>query len=105
MITAQPGNTSSADQLITVITDPGDLIEALDDEIAALDLPRGVSQPLHATLSAALASLNRGNERAASNQLAAFIRHVNAQRGRHLTEAEADDLVAAVTAILDSMDS
>ena len=40
-------------------------------------------------------SWERGNANAASHELGAFIDHVNAQRGKKLSEPEADALIAA----------
>ncbi len=49
----------------------------------------------------ALADANSDNDVAAINALGAFIEGVEAQRGKQLTDAEADALIAAAQAIID----
>ena len=53
-----------------------------------------------AAASEALDDLNQNNDVAAINALQAFINAVEAQRGIHITEADADDLIAATQNII-----
>lgn len=59
---------------------------AIDDQ--------GVGRSLLAKLDAAIAAEARGNRKVAANQVSAFIAEVNAQRGKHITLAAADLLLA-----------
>jgi hypothetical protein len=95
------GNVSTALQRITVITDPALLIPNLTDEVADLQLPHGPTRALEAKLEAALESLQAGEVKEAGNNLDAFIHHVNAQRGKQLTDAEADALIEAALKIIE----
>ncbi|MCK5560220.1 MAG: hypothetical protein KAJ51_06485, partial [Thermoplasmata archaeon] len=45
-------------------------------------------------------SLDKGQDNAAVNQLNAFINEVEAQRGKKLTDAQADELIAAAQSIM-----
>ena len=71
--------TSALDQLIAQVT--------------AYGLPNGLTNALTVKLEAALASWQRGRSNAAVNEIGAFIREVNAKRGRALTDAQADTLI------------
>ena len=76
-------------------------VDELIDDIIALDLgTTGLENSLVSILENALASFERGNENAAVNRFNAFINAVEAQRGQALTDAEADDLIARVRAII-----
>ena len=85
---------------------PSEAIEDVIDTIEEFDLGGGIENGLIAKLDAALSKLNDGNENndgAAINNLEAFINQVEAQRGKKLTEEQADVLVAAAQAIIDSL--
>lgn len=70
-------------------------IEALMDEVVALDLPVNVEQPLLAILGNAQRSVDRGNTQAALGQLGSFRNMVEAQSGKKIPEVEALALVAS----------
>jgi hypothetical protein len=78
-------------------------ISDLHDAVAEMDLPRGTERALLSQLGAAGASLERGNTDAACGQLGAFINTVSAQSGKHLTEEQAANLIAAASQIRDSL--
>ena len=81
-----------------------DLITALVGDVIDLNLQKGIANSLEAKLDSALNSLQDGNENndvAAVNVLQAFINAVEAQRGKKLTDAEADGLAEAAQAIID----
>jgi hypothetical protein len=71
--------------------------------VQSLGLPKGLENSLVSKLEAALASLNRGNKKAAINQLQAFINEVNAQRGKKITEQQATELIADAQQIINSL--
>jgi hypothetical protein len=74
--------------------------QQLADLIAELQSsPTGPGGSYLAKLQAIAASLGNGNTQAACNQLSAFENEVIAQTGKKLTQAEANDLRAAVTSI------
>jgi len=79
---------------------PQEAIENLEDYIVNLNLDKGITNSLTAKLGAAISSLDRGNENAALNQLNAFINSVEAQRGKKLTNEQADALILEVNRII-----
>jgi hypothetical protein len=80
----------------------GESIDLIIEDVEEMDLPQGVEDSLLSVLEAALNSIDTGNENAAIHQLQAFMRMVEAMRGNKLTDAEADELIAAAQAIIDS---
>tara|TARA_B100001123_G_scaffold213524_1_gene241118 strand:- start:11502 stop:11666 length:165 start_codon:yes stop_codon:yes gene_type:complete len=54
-------------------------------------------------LDAAVSSLERGDDGAAVNQLEAFINKVEAQRGKKISDEDADTLIALAQAIIDAI--
>ncbi|UCE46592.1 MAG: hypothetical protein JSW47_13330 [Phycisphaerales bacterium] len=83
---------------------PSEAIEDIIEDIAQdFDLPEGIEDSLVSKLENAIDSLNKGQDNAAVNKLEAFINQVEAQRGKKLTDEEADKLVARVQAIIDSI--
>ena len=69
-----------------------------------MDLPEGSENSLTTKLDAALASLDQGNDNAATNQLQAFINQVEAKRGKDLTDEEADLLISLAEEVIAHMD-
>jgi len=63
----------------------------------------GTANSLTAILKNALNSQERGNIRAATNQLRAFINSTNDKRGVSITEEAADALIEAAQAVIDNM--
>jgi PKD repeat protein len=72
----------------------GDLITTINN----LNIPN--KGGFTASLDAALKSLNKGNTKTAINQLNAFINKVQAQRGKSLTNAQADAFIAQAQEII-----
>ncbi|MFH1723799.1 MAG: thrombospondin type 3 repeat-containing protein [Elusimicrobiota bacterium] len=70
-----------------------DSADQLDDVIGGLELPGGTSNSLLSTAENAAAAAERGNTKAAENQLEALINKVEAQRGKKLTDEQADLLI------------
>ena len=72
-------------------------------DVALLNLLQGIENSLDAKLEAALNALddvNENNDVAAINSLEAFINAVEAQRGKKISETDADYLVAEAAAII-----
>ena len=73
-------------------------------DIIALNLQEGVSNSLDGKLSAAfdaLTDLNENNDASVINRLNAVINEVEAQRGKKISDADADYLVNAIQDIID----
>ena len=62
--------------------------------VQGLGLPSGTANSLIVKLQAAANALDRDNTQAACGSLGAFINEVNAQKGKKLTSAQADSLLA-----------
>lgn len=78
---------------------PGAALQTLIDNVATLELQRGLENALSQTLSAALASID-ADRPSAIQQLYAFINQVEALRGHGLSDAEADGLIARAQEII-----
>jgi len=100
--TDECGNQSTCTQIIN-IRGPKDSIDDLNLVVESLGLPKGIENSLSAKLRNAARSVCRGNVKAATGQLGAFINEVEAQRGKKIAEADADRLIAAAQAILDAL--
>jgi len=70
-----------------------DNIEDISTVVEELDLPQGTETALLSTVNNAMKSLDKGNDGAAVNQLQAFINKVEAQRGKKISEEDADMLI------------
>ena len=78
--------------------------EALIATIVEMNFHHGISNALDAKLNAVIQVLddvNQNNDVAAINVLVAFIQMVEAQRGKKITDVQADELVDAAQAIID----
>jgi probable HAF family extracellular repeat protein len=87
---------------------PQEATQSIIDTIAALvasgDLPHGVGNALTAKLEAAIQQLDRGNTRAAANQLTAFINQVESLIAEGLLSAEdGEPLIEAARDILETI--
>lgn len=83
------------------------IVEVFAD-VADLGLDEGTTESLEAKLSAALKrleDLQEKNDHAAINNLEAFINSVEAQRGKKLTDDEADALIASATEVISFLES
>ena len=91
-------NTLSADNRIV----------ALINSVISLNLKKGIANALDAKLSNSLKALedtNVNNNVAAVNMLYAFIANVEAQRGAHIDNIEADALVIEAQSIIDLLNT
>ena len=87
---------------------PKELIENLTNDVLALNLQRGISNALDhklETIQRALEDSNSNNDASIFNLIYTFIYSVEAQRGKHILDEQADALIAAAYAIIDSLDS
>ncbi len=101
-----PGQTSGAGTAFVAklsVLSPAELLQQLIADVVALNLKQGISNGLDAKLEAAVNALddiNRNNNASAIAALQAFINSVEAQRGIHISEADATALIAAAQAII-----
>jgi hypothetical protein len=77
--------------------------QVLINYIQNLEIISGLKNSLAAKIENALTSLNDGHCETAINQLNAFINQVEAQRGKKLTDEEADNLISYAQAIIDAI--
>ena len=108
-VTVRDSDGGVGTQTATVtVQSPAQGVENLQALVSTLErtgaLNRGNANALLAKLRAAEASLARGNETAAVNQLEAFVNQVNALVGSdRLTQAQADAMTAAAGRIIRSI--
>jgi hypothetical protein len=81
-------------------------LESLVDHVFDLNIAFGISNSLNSKLSAVSQALDDANEKndvSAINKLQAFTNAVEAQRGKHIPDADADALIAAAVGIIDML--
>jgi parallel beta-helix repeat protein len=78
----------------------GCLVQQLVAQVKELGLAQGIENSLEATLKAAARALDNHNVVAAINALEAFINEIEAQRGKKISDAVADALIAAAQEII-----
>ena len=78
-------------------------VESLIDLVRSFDLDHGFENSLISKLENVIKSLEKGKDRTAINQLAAFINQINAQCGKKLTEEQADQLVEMASRIIETI--
>ena len=69
-------------------------------DVQGLDLPKGIESSLTSKLDAAIAAMDRGQDKAAVNKLNAFMNQAEAQRGKRISDADTDALIAAAQEII-----
>ena len=82
---------------------PAEATQDFISDIEDIDLPVGVENSLVSVLEVAIISLDNGQENAAVNKFNAFINLVEAQRGKKITEEQADELIAKAQRIIDNI--
>ena len=83
------------------------IIASIDDltgEVDDLVTQNGIVTALNAKLRAARASLEKGNDKAATNQLGAFVKFVSTRIGKQFSSGQADDLISDANAIICAID-
>jgi hypothetical protein len=98
-VTDDRGATSTDTVVLTAIS-PQAAIRALIADVRAIALPPTVANGLVAKLQDAVTALDRGKVKVAVNKLTDFIAQVEGLRGKRLTNAQADQLVASARRIL-----
>jgi parallel beta-helix repeat protein len=83
--------------VLNIIVLVEDLIALIND----MDIHHGIKNSLISKLEGTIGSLEKGQENAAANKLGAFINECEAQRGKKLTEEQADTLIEAAQEIID----
>ncbi|MFH1726091.1 MAG: hypothetical protein ABII00_15900 [Elusimicrobiota bacterium] len=78
-------------------------IESIIEEMAGMDLPPQVTAGLLPKLENAIQSREKDNAAAVAGQLGAFINAVEAQRGKKMDSAQADALIEAAEAVLQTI--
>ncbi len=91
------GNLVGGDNAITLAD--------LPDVLRNIDLPKGNQNALMATVEGALADLEKGKTRSAKNKLEATANKVKAQRGKKLSEYEADELLLMLETIIEDINA
>ena len=80
-----------------------DTIEDLPEISRNLYLPVGIENSLISKVENAQKSIDKGNTKAAVNKLEAFINTVMAQRGKKISEEDADMLIEYATNVINSL--
>ena len=88
------------DGVVTMVT-PQYLTQKLIETIETWNLPEGTESSLSKKLEDVLHLLKMGNENGAIHKLRDFINHVEAIRGKKLTNEQADQLVAEAQRIME----
>ena len=85
------------------VTPSAPTFDSVADKITALALHHGLENALLAKLTNAENAVDDGNITAAKNKLNALINHIEAQSGKKIDVADANDLIACVEALRDSL--
>jgi len=96
-------NTTLVDTNIIQLIPPSptERTEELLETIDTWDLPKGTENSLSSKLKGAIHLLDKGNENGAIHKLMDFINQVDAQRGKKLTDDQADYLTTEAQRIID----
>jgi hypothetical protein len=84
-------------------SDPIMSTQELIETIKTWNLPKGTENSLASKLQNAIQSLDNGQQNAAINKLNAFINEVQAQRGKKLTNGQADTLTSEAQRIINTI--
>lgn len=106
LIVSDGTEDSTSDSVTITVQTAAEAIDDIIDLIVDLNLDNGIQNSLDGKLEAALNALddlNESNNQAAINSLLAFINKVEQKRGLELTNEEAESLIAAAQAIIDSL--
>ncbi len=94
---------STPDQVTITALSPQEANEAFIEHVENMGISHGIENSLTSKLESAIVSLDNGNTTAALNQLNSFINQVEAQRGKKLTNEQADQLIAEAQRIIDAV--
>jgi autotransporter-associated beta strand protein len=101
-----PGGLTSSNYALTFVSGTLTVLSFaqattnLVNQVTAANLDHGIENSLLSILDAAIDSFNRGDNATGANQLAAFANHVRAQRGKKISVALADTLIADAQRII-----
>ena len=101
-VTDDMGATAT-DTAVVTVRSVTEAIGSLSGVVASFNLAQGISNSLDSKLQNAMEAYqaaNAGNRQDVVNRLIAFINAVEAQRGKELTSAQADQLIAEANRIL-----
>ncbi|MFC1891671.1 PKD domain-containing protein [Thermodesulfobacteriota bacterium] len=101
-VTDDDGDTDTAFTSATILT-PAEATQEFIYDIEDLNLNGGTENSLVSKLESAIDSVEKGQDNAAINKLNAFINSVEAQRGKKITDYEADVLIAKAQRIIDAL--
>ena len=88
------------DTLLITAPTPADLVTDILEDLDEMDIHHGIRNSLEAKLNGALAKFNAGDVESGISKMNAFIDAVEAQRGKEITEADAEFLIASATTII-----
>ncbi|MBE3123502.1 MAG: PKD domain-containing protein, partial [Planctomycetes bacterium] len=100
---ADDDGATATDMATVTVQAPAGAIQSLCALVVSYNLRQGVASSLDQKLQnvvAALGAANAGQRQDAANKLGAFLNAVEAQRGKELSNAQADELEALATRIL-----
>ena len=100
-----PTHAESSGTAVVTVQTPQEETQSLVTTVNCMNLPGGTTTSLDSKLNAAINSLNAGNNGTAVNQLNAFINYVNAQAGKKISQAQAQELVSDAQAITAAIQS
>lgn len=92
--------TPTATQTPTASEEVRQISNLVDTYVSGGEVDPQIANGLQSKLAAAQASLDRGDTKAAIGQLTAFINQVEAQRGKKISEAATDELIAQAQTII-----
>jgi len=105
-VTAKDYSNNSAIQSVTYqVLTPAQGTQGLVSGVDNSPIPQGIKDGLNDKLNDAINALNQGDKKAAINILQAFINMVNAQRGKKITNAQADSWIAEAQKIINSINA
>jgi len=88
-------------QFAYIVPSPSKLVEKLIETIETWNLPKGTENSLTSKLDGVIHLLNKGNENGPVHKMGAFVNHVEALRGKKLTDEQADYLTSEALRIID----
>ena len=94
------GGASDTESTSIMVQTPAEATADLITLVESFELHQGTENALTSKLENAIDALEKGNEDSASGKLNAFINQVEAQRGKKLTNEQADTLIALAQVIL-----
>lgn len=98
------GNSAS-DQFTVTVTVGASTFDGFVDDVAALELPQGISTSLISKIEAARDQFLKGNVEDAVDTLQSLINQTNTLEGKKLSADEAHQIRTAAQSLIDAMSS